>query len=134
MDITEITEEVKALVPENVELLEVKVDRLSPRGWRRGRVHMWPEEWKVLEDFLTRASEKAAGVQRENDRDRARFERSLVPAVLKAAGLPDQEYHWSRKAGCGCGCSPGVVLHGSHNVDVFVKFRVRLAVVRSDAA
>jgi len=34
-------------------------------------------------------------------------------AVMRAAGYaPDGSYAFSRKAGCGCGCSPGFILNG----------------------
>lgn len=48
-----------------------------------------------------------------------RLKLSRVTAVLEAAGgMPaDAAWHFSRKAGCSCGCSPGFVLDGQVKAD-----------------
>lgn len=104
---------------------EVKVklmDANEKRLGKRTRVYLWPSDWTVLGDFVGRAglTDDYEGQLRE----RTRIERALLPEVLRQAELPDQSASFSRKAGCGCGCSPGFVLGQSHGVNVFVKYEV----------
>ena len=40
------------------------------------------------------------------------YRQHVVPAVLLAMGQPEgTKVRWSQTAGCGCGCSPGFVIH-----------------------
>lgn len=42
----------------------------------------------------------------------ALYRQHVIPTVLLAMGQPSNtKVRWSQKAGCGCGCSPGFIIH-----------------------
>ena len=51
--------------------------------------------------------------------------RKLLPEVFKSVGITDEEVKnyticWSQKAGCSCGCSPGFVVQGLYDRNIYV--------------
>ena len=65
------------------------------------RVYVWPKGETILENLANR-----------HTRPYNEF-RKLLTTILTNAGfscLDAAGAHWSQKAGCACGCSPGFVL------------------------
>jgi hypothetical protein len=61
---------------------------------------------------------------RRRMKERIKEYRRYVPAALEALGVGrDAPFHWSRKAGCKCGCSPGFVVDGYRGSVVHVGAR-----------
>ena len=79
--------------------------RLSPRRWNsyrqynaKPRIYVWLASETVGESLAGRFQ-----------RDKRTY-RAFAKAVLAELGIADAKFHWSQKAGCSCGCSPGFVL------------------------
>jgi hypothetical protein len=82
------------------------VTPMARRSWREQqhtRVYFSPVGESVWENLILR-----------HDRPYQLY-RDLMPEVLAKLGMPDEQrqnvkFRWSTKAGCSCGCSPGIVL------------------------
>lgn len=80
--------------------------RHHPRGrdWReydaKTRIYLWPKGETIIDNLERRHS-------RPYD-----FYRTLLPQVFDQLGLSENppKVHWSQKAGCSCGCSPGFIV------------------------
>jgi Ni,Fe-hydrogenase I small subunit len=49
------------------------------------------------------------------------LKKKIIPTVLEKSNLPpDTKVIWSRKAGCGCGCSPGFLVTGNMGLEINV--------------
>ena len=80
------------------------------------RIYIWPDDWKVMDDFITRAE----GIKNNDVYKTARKDGTL-DEILKRAGLEGGKVGFSRAAGCSCGCSPGFIVNGVRKgMDVFV--------------
>ena len=72
------------------------------RGWNASlRVYVWPQGETVIDNLSNRHS-----------RPIKEFKAIAVEA-LKREGIAFESIRWSQKAGCACGCSPGVIVEGT---------------------
>jgi hypothetical protein len=68
------------------------------------RLYVFVEGENILENLAFRTNRPS------------RLYRTILKEAFRRLGLPeDTKAHWSQKAGCGCGCSPGFVLDISQN-------------------
>jgi hypothetical protein len=107
------------------------------------RIHVWgidnlPD---LVVENVTLPEPKEIGEDPANDRAYARYNRlygrkscEVARHVLEKIALsspqlteqlPDLKLRFSRVAGCGCGCSPGIVANdvirmGDHRVDIYI--------------
>ena len=74
------------------------------RSWRDGqaatRIYVWPENESIMENFTIGRRARPVDAFRE----------VVLGEVLPKLDVADAKVKWSRKAGCGCGCSPGFIL------------------------
>ena len=85
---------------------EVKV-RKSEKA-QRTRVYFFLEGETMLENLFHRHNRPY------------REYRKLLKEVFAIAGITPEKANWNQYAGCSCGCSPGFILTGDNNKDIFV--------------
>lgn len=92
--------------------MELKIDTVNfvprnpkncdRRGWNAAlRVYVHPKGETVLDNLCNRHSRPI------------RAFKALAVEALKSEGIAFESVRWSQKAGCGCGCSPGVIVEGT---------------------
>lgn len=85
-------------------------------------IYVWEEGESVLENLMNRRSRPAKLYKKH----------VLIPG-LKELGYTDQEMevivknaHWSQRAGCNCGCSPGFLTQGMKKGEAHITFKAVL--------
>jgi len=102
----------------------------------KGRMYIWGEPSPEAVGLADRApAPSRKGDDEALDAEWRRYNRAELKTLRaiadKAAeGLGVRVDRFSRKAGCSCGCSPGFVLEGAWNQDVFVHVENTLPVSR----
>lgn len=88
--------------------MELKVAKIDTRDAEvkkfsyKSKIYIWPEGESLLDNLINRDSRPLKAY-------RAVMEKALDSLGISRDGL---EIKWSRKAGCGCGCSPGFIVDG----------------------
>lgn len=77
------------------------------------RIYFFPEDESIIENFI---------YGRWN-RDYRAY-RKLLPEVFQKINRKQMEVKWSQYAGCSCGCSPGFIVKGMKDIDVFVEVKI----------
>ena len=85
---------------------EVKVQKSEKA--QKTRVYFFPEEETMLENLCNRHSRPYQEY------------RKLLGEVFAIAGITPEKANWSQYAGCSCGCSPGFILTGDYDKNIFV--------------
>ena len=90
--------------------MELKVSKVETRDTHPARrffkykpkIYIWPEGETLLDNIMNRNSRpiKAYRKAMESALDSMEIDRSKL------------DIKWSRRAGCGCGCSPGFIVNG----------------------
>lgn len=76
---------------------------------RANRIYLWPEGETILQNLANRHS-----------RPTKQWRKEVIPQVLEQLGYPkDAKVRFSQKAGCRCGCSPGWIMEGYYNKELF---------------
>lgn len=84
------------------------VDRKA--RWKASRVYIFPQGETLLDNLQNRRS-----------RPYNEYRKQVMPAVLKALGLPaGTKVKWSQYAGCSCPCSPGFIVEDVVGKTVYV--------------
>lgn len=81
-------------------------------GQKKSRMYFFPQGENVIESLITR-----------NFRPHSEY-RKIAGDIFEQLGLdPKMKFHWDQYAGCAsCPCSPGFVLEGDFNHDIFVDY------------
>lgn len=91
---------------------------------RHARIHLFPKDYNVLDDF-----EKRWGNKRTNREYVNQLRIQVLPQIVKQYNISDvSKIQWSSKAGCACGCSPGFIVHEDVavvNHDIFVEIELK---------
>lgn len=96
--------------------------RKAKLGQKKSRMFFFPMGETVLENLAER-------------RNRPQNEyRKVTGDILDKLGLDkDMKFHWDTYAGCAqCPCSPGFVLEGDHNHNIFVDYADPSQVIEHD--
>lgn len=82
--------------------------RFSMRS-RQTKVYIFLEGESIIENFGNRAA-----------RPWKLYRKEFGQMIADALFVKVSDLHWSRTAGCSCGCSPGFKVTGSYNKEVFI--------------
>jgi len=95
--------------------------RKAKLGLKKSRMFFFPMGETIIENLVSRRS-----------RPHNEY-RKVTGDILDKLGLDkDMKFHWDQKAGCTCGCSPGFVLEGDHNHNIFVDYADPSQVIEHD--
>lgn len=90
--------------------IEVRDAVDSKDRWKNSRVYIFPQGETLLDNLQNRRS-----------RPFNEYRKQVMPAVLKALGLPaTTKVRWSQYAGCSCPCSPGFIVEAVLGKTVYV--------------
>ncbi len=91
--------------------VSIEVRDLDPKEKsKKVRVYIFTDGENIMDDLMNRRSRPCDEYRKE-----------VMPGVLKEMGLPtDTKFSWKQNAGCRCGCSPGFIIPGVLDKQVFV--------------
>lgn len=97
--------------------LRVKVTGMkkkpAERPYAKARIYVFLKGESLLENFA-----KRAGLTEVDEKMERELMRRAARVVASYFNVPDH-MNYSRKAGCGCGCSPGFILKEHRGFDLF---------------
>lgn len=97
-----------------IEVTSVDVRR-SEKPLARARAYVFEEGESIMDNLMNRHS-------RPVELYRMALQMALVDAGVE--GAEELKMTWSQKAGCSCGCSPGFLIEGMPNKEVYVDVRL----------
>lgn len=99
------------------------IGNITPRPYRerdernvKTRVYVGPEGETVLENFL--------GGRWTRPHKHPQVREAVHRTLTLFGARPGTTFHWSQKAGCSCGCSPGFIADVRLGFDVYITYEV----------
>lgn len=81
----------------------------------RTRIYFWLKEYNPIEEITT-------GVRWSKPYKEFKRHMREVFEKLELTYPGDNVFHWSQKAGCSCGCSPGFIMDRNLGFDIHVGY------------
>jgi hypothetical protein len=83
--------------------------------YQNSRIYIFPKGENILQN-----------IENRKQRPYTVYRKELIPAILESVKLPKgTKVRWSQYAGCSCPCSPGFIIEGSMNKDIFVTVEIK---------
>ena len=100
-----------------MQLVVTEVKKHIVQGRNRSaqtRIYLWKNKQSIGDNLLSRGREPVA-----------LYRRDLLPAISsQVPEVAGNNWTWSSKAGCSCGCSPGFIVKSTVGFELHVRFDV----------